>query len=316
MANPGPATHLASTHQPLPGQPEQTVHVLVQVVDMKSFVLDLQVPTYLPARDLTQRVARDAGLNAYWPDGRRRLFWLRARGRLLGDNENLGDLGVVNNELVYLLPEPPAGEVLEQQPDYPPNRGYAGKGTLTIVAALFGVMAWAVGWGLALLVQRNLWTLLLPGLAQGLLTVSLSRHLWGGRGRQVRVIGTALVLYLLIFVLVFLPSVLTGESVTRVYAQSVPGFVTGMVGALFGWLAWWGAVEPLPAEAPRAAVDVQAAEVPMVPCGICGGGVSPDVLQHCVHRCGQTFHKGCYQARMSVYRGDPRFCGICNARVG
>ena len=49
----------------------QVVTVRVQVVDMQPFTLDLQVPTYLPARDLTQRIARDAGLNAYWTDGRR-----------------------------------------------------------------------------------------------------------------------------------------------------------------------------------------------------------------------------------------------------
>jgi uncharacterized ubiquitin-like protein YukD len=309
--------HGAPTHQPLPGQPDQTVHVLVQIIDMKSFMLDLQVPNYLPARDLTQRVARDAGLNAYWPDGTRRLYWLRARGRLLTDNETLGDLGVVNNELVYLLPEPPRGSgVLEQNPDYPETRGYLGKGTLTLVAALFGVMLWAVGWGVALLAHRNLWTIVLPGLAQGLLLVSFARHLWGGRGNAVRIAATAVVLYTLIFVLVFLPSVLAGEPVGQVYAESMPGFITGLVGVLMGWLAWWGPVEPLPVTAPRQVVEEQAASVALVPCGICGGGVAPDVLQECVHRCGQTFHKGCYQARMSVYRGDPRFCGVCNARVG
>ena len=87
----------------------QTVTVRVQVVDMKPFLLDLTVPTYLPARDLTQRIARDAGLDAYWQDGRRRLYWLRARGRLMNESETLSDLGVINSELVYLLPEPPAG---------------------------------------------------------------------------------------------------------------------------------------------------------------------------------------------------------------
>ena len=120
---------------------QQTVSVRVQVVDMNSFTLDLRVPTYLPAKDLTQRVARDAGLDAYWPDGKRRLYWLRARGRLLQDNENLGDLAVINGELVYLLPQPPAGSgVLEQPPDYPENRGYAGKGTLALVGSVLGVV--------------------------------------------------------------------------------------------------------------------------------------------------------------------------------
>ena len=47
----------------------QTVTVRVQVIDMESFTLDLRVPNYLPARDLTQRIARDAGLEAHWADG-------------------------------------------------------------------------------------------------------------------------------------------------------------------------------------------------------------------------------------------------------
>ncbi|MEC8424617.1 MAG: EsaB/YukD family protein, partial [Myxococcota bacterium] len=122
-----------------PQQPQvqQTVRVRVQVIDLESFTLDLIVPTYLPARDLTQRVARDAGLEAYWPDGRRRLYWLRARGRLLGDEDKLEQLGVVDGELVYLLPEPPSGSgVVEQTPDHPENRGYAGKGVFALLGSI------------------------------------------------------------------------------------------------------------------------------------------------------------------------------------
>ena len=156
-------------------QPDQTVQVRVQVVDMDSFLLDLQVPTYLPARDLTHRVAQDAGLGAFWEDGRRRLYWLRARGRLLREDETLGDLGVVNGELVYLLPEPPAGSgVMEQIPDYPKTQGYAGKGNLAIVGSILGVLAWAAAWGAALTVERTSWTVILPGLAMGLFCLSLS----------------------------------------------------------------------------------------------------------------------------------------------
>jgi uncharacterized ubiquitin-like protein YukD len=301
----------------LPGQPENTVQIRVQVVDMQSFTLDLQVPNYLPARDLTQRVARDAGLNSYWPDGRRRSYWLRARGRLLGDDEKLQDLGVINNELVYLLPEPPAGAgVEEQRPDYPENKGYAGKGLLNLAGAMFGVMVWAAGWGFALTLDRGLAIVVLPGLAQGFLMVSFSRHLWGGAGSQARVAAVALLLYLLVCVLVFLPSVVGGEAVGSVYASAIPGFIAGIVGVLFGWLAWWGAVEPLPKLAPLAVASSQEVAVEVVPCGICGGGATPDVRCDCPHRCGQTFHKGCHAARVAVYRGDPRFCAVCNARVG
>ena len=54
---------------PYAPQDAQTVPVHVQVIDLDPFALDMVVPTYLPASDLTQRVARDAGLGAYWPDG-------------------------------------------------------------------------------------------------------------------------------------------------------------------------------------------------------------------------------------------------------
>lgn len=296
-------------------QPQQTVQVRVQVIDLNSFTLDLQVPTYLPARDLTHRVAQDAGLGAFWPDGRRRLYWLRARGRLLQEHETLGDIGVVNHELVYLLPEPPAGSgVEEQKPEYPENKGYAGKGWLAILGATGGVALWGLAWGLALTVERTSATVMLPGLAMGLFTLSLSRHLWGGRADDLRVPLTAIVLFLLVFILVFLPGVAAGEAVTLVFSESVSGFVLGMVGVFVGWLAWWGAVEPLPETTAAAAIEEQA--VVEVPCGICGQGVTPDVRADCMHGCGQTFHTGCYQARQAVYRGDARFCVVCSRRVG
>lgn len=296
---------------------QQTVQVRVQVIDMNSFTLDLRVPTYLPARDLTQRIARDAGLDAYWPDGRRRLYWLRARGRLLQDNENLGDLGVINGELVYLLPEPPAGSgVLEQPPDYPENRGYAGKGTVTLLGSVLTVILWALGWGAALSVERSAWTILLPGLGMGLLCCSFARHAWGGQGSAPRVAVTGLVLFLFVLVLTFLaPVLINGEDWRAVYSESVSGLITGMIGVMVGWLAWWGPVEPLPALNLQQAAPV--AEVAaVVPCGLCGGNVTVDVRMECVYGCGRYFHVGCHKAKMSVYRGDPRMCGVCNARVG
>jgi uncharacterized ubiquitin-like protein YukD len=296
-------------------QPQQTVHVRVQVIDMKSFVLDLQVPTYLPARDLTQRVARDAGLDAFWPDGKRRLYWLRARGRLLQDNETLADLGVIDRELVYLLPEPPAGSgVLEQVPEYPENRGYAGKGTLALIGAIGLLVVWAAGWGAALVVERSLSTVMLPGLGMGFLCIAVARHMWGGQGSRPRVPVVAIALFLMFFVLVFLPPVLKGERAAIVYTDSVAGLITGLIGIFVGWLAWWGGVEPLPPAQPKAVVE-QARAVVMVPCAICGLDVSPDVRADCGYGCGKAFHKGCYQARLAVYRGDKRFCAVCNTRV-
>jgi uncharacterized ubiquitin-like protein YukD len=296
---------------------QNVVQLRVQVIDMKSFTLDLQVPTYLPARDLTQRVARDAGLDSHWDDGRRRLYWLRARGRLLGDDEKLSDLGVINGELVYLLPEPPAGSgVMEQPPDYPETHDYAGAGTLALLGSLTLVLAWAGGWGLALAQDRSIWVVTLPGLAMGLFCTSFARHAWGGRGNQLRIVATGLVLQLMITLIAFLAPVLLNEGlpVLTVYQESVPGLILGMLGVFIGWLAWWGGVEPLP---PKQVLRVeQAAQVATtVPCGICGLPVEPKVRVECVHVCGQYFHGGCYKAKTAVYRGDPSKCAVCTRRV-
>ena len=300
-----------------PGQPEQTVRVRVQVIDMQPQLLQLQLPTYLPTRDITQRIARDAGLPAHWEDKRRRLYWIEARGRLLGEDETLAQVGIVNHELLYLLPEPPVQDgVLEQPPDYPENRGYAGKGLGAVVANLSVLLVWAVAWGLALLMERNIWVVTLPGLATGLFSVSLSRHMWGGQGSQPRIMFTAVPIFVLVFVVVFLPSVLSEgiDHVTTVYRESVAGFVTGLVGIFMGWLAWWGAVEPLPAKGQKVELAATTSTV-KVNCAICQGDVTPEVRVDCPYNCGHIFHSGCHQARLAVHRGDPRFCAVCNARV-
>ena len=103
-------------------------------------------------------------------------------------------------------------------------------------------------------------------------------------------------------------------SAGELFGDMAPGLISGMVGVFVGWLAWWGAVEPLP-EQRKVAAEEGPAEVAAVPCGICRGGVTPDVRQDCPYSCGQSFHVGCHRARVSVYRGDPGFCPICNARV-
>jgi hypothetical protein len=301
----------------MPGQPEQTVRVRVQVIDMQPQLLQLQLPTYLPTRDITQRIARDAGLDAHWGDKRRRLYWIEARGRLLGEDETLAQVGIVNHELLYLLPEPPAQEgVLEQAPEYPENRGYAGKGIAAVAASLLVLLLWAVGWGLALLMERSLLAVTLPGLATGLFSVSLARHMWGGQGSQPRIVYTAVPIFVLVFVVVFLPSVLAEglDHMMIVYRESVAGFVTGLVGIFMGWLAWWGAVEALPAVEKKLEMANTAAIV-TAPCAICQQDVTPDVRTDCPYGCGHIFHSGCHQARLAVHRGDPRFCAVCNARV-
>lgn len=292
------------------------VNLRVQVIAMKSFTLDLQVPTYLPARDLTQRVARDAGLDAFWPDGRRRLYWLRARGRLLRDDERLSDLGVVNAELVYLLPEPPSGSgVQEQEPEYPVNQGYAGAGLPALVGALALVVGWAVLWGVALGTARSLWVTSLPGLALGLFCTSLARHAWGGRGTQLRIAVTALVLVLFLSVVaVAAPILFSGQDPVDMYWQGAPGIILGMIGVFIAWLAWWGGVEPLPTTR-QEAQTAQAQVAALVNCGICGLGVEQSVRVECAHACGQHFHQGCHRAKTSVYRGDASKCAVCGKKV-
>ena len=297
-------------------QDAQTVTVRVQVVDMQPFTLDLQVPTYLPARDLTQRIARDAGLEAYWQDGRRRLYWLRARGRLVGDQECLSDLAVVNGELVYLLPEPPASSgVMERPPNYPKNHGYQAKGTIALLGTLFGTFLWTVAWGVALGELRNNYTVALPAAALGLITTSFARHAWGGQGNRARVAFTSVSVLLPCVVLALVIAMyISGDALTEVYRETAAGLIFGLVGVMTGWLAWWGAVEPLPI---RNTVIEETVEegAAVVACALCGQNVLPDVRTECPNGCGAFFHTGCYRARVSVLPHGESPCPVCSAVV-
>ena len=294
-----------------------TVTVRVQVIDLNSFTLDLQVPTYLPARDLTQRIARDAGLEAHWSDGRRRLYWLRARGRLLDDSERLAELGVIDGELVYLLPEPPANSgVVEQAPDYPKNQGYAGKGTIALMASGAGVLVWSTGWGIALSEVRNQWTVVLPGIALGLMCATFARHAWGGTGNRPRVAITAIVALIPAALWTLTLGTLLGIDPFRtVYTETVGGLIFSFVGVMVGWLAWWGAVEPLDDSLLGGEEAAAEEAVAVVQCAICGLDVKSDVRTECPYACGRYFHSGCYRARLSVYRGEPTQCAICNVQI-
>jgi len=298
-------------------QGQKTVTVRVQVIDMKSFTLDLQVPNYLPARDLTQRIARDAGLEAHWPDGRRRLYWLRARGRLIGEEEKLSDLGVIDGELVYLLPEPPTGSgVLEQSPDFPENRGYPASSTLKLVVSMSILLIWSAGWGTAISEMINNWTVLIPGLAVGLMCTSFARLAWGGRGHSPRVAVTAVVVLLPVLGMAVAIAVALGdlgfEDTSR---EMAPGVLMALVGVMCGWLAWWGAVEPLIPLAQGSAEEGTTEDVALVPCGICGQGVKDDVRVACGYGCGRFFHSGCQRARQAVYTGDSTHCAVCDMKL-
>jgi len=286
-----------------------TVPVHVQVIDLEPFALDMVVPTYLPARDLTQRVARDAGLGAYWEDGTRRNFYLRARGRLMEEEEKLEDLGVVPHELLHLLPEPPEGSGLEERPpEYPPNRGYAGAGNLNAVTGLVTVLLWTGAWAVAISASQNPLVGLLPGIGLALLSTSFARHLWGGLGSSVKVPVTGVGLFLPLLVLACIPSILIGVAdLAGIALVAGPAFIGGVLGVMLAWLAWYGAVEPLPQVTLKQVKEAEA--LITYPCGICGGAVTQDIKADCRFGCGQVFHDGCYRAKESL--AGAAGCGVC-----
>jgi hypothetical protein len=288
-----------------------TVPVHVQVIDMEPFALDMIVPTYLAASDLTQRVARDAGLGAFWDDGTRRLFYLRARGRLLGDEEKLEDLGVVPHELLHLLPQPPEGSGVEERPpEYPPNQGYAGAGNLNVAGGSMIILGWTAVWAVALTVEQSVTLGLLPGVGLSLLVTSFARHLWGGVGSAIKIPLTAMTLFVPLLVLAAVPAVVSGASFQTLGLTLAAAFISGLFGIMLGWLAWYGAVEPLPNVTKKQVQEAAAAVT--YPCGICGGQVTQDVKVDCRFGCGQVFHDGCYRAKEALASGDG--CGVCGFR--
>ncbi|MFT5585467.1 MAG: hypothetical protein ACI9VR_003059 [Cognaticolwellia sp.] len=301
--------------QPLSAAQAHTVHVRVQVIDVEARTLDLTLPAYLPAGDLTQRVARDAGLPDYWPDGHRREYWLRARGRVLLPKETLEDLGVVRQELLHLLPVPmDMSQVFENYPEYPETRGYGAKGWPALMSSAFFLILWIVGWGLAMSASSTLWVTCLPAFSLGLLSVSLARHIFGGEGWRSRVAAVGLGIAVASLLPAFGFAFLMGAEPSALQVQGAIGMGFSLAGVLFGWLAWWGAVEPLE-RLPAPVKVIQANEV-VHTCAICNGQIELSVLSECQYRCGRVFHSGCYSARIAVYRGDPNNCGICGVQVG
>lgn len=285
--------------------------VRVQVIDLQPFSLDLVIPTYLPVRDLTQRMARDAGLGGYWPDGTRREYWLRARGRLLQPEEKLQELGIVPHELLHLLPQPPAGSGLEERtPEYPPNLGYAAAGNVNVALGLLGVVVWSGAWSVLLANTPGLVAGLVPGTGLSLLCTSLSRHLWGGLGSQIRIPVTAYLMYVPLLLVAGVPALAIGAVSSDLALALGSAFIGGALGILLGWLAWYGAVEPLPAVAPKEAKEAE--ERVTWPCGICGGPVTIDVRANCAFGCGRVFHQGCYAAKNALVDAEGnKSCAVC-----
>jgi hypothetical protein len=297
----------------MPPGDAQTVQVRVQVIDMEPFALDLVLPTYIPARDLTQRVARDAGLGAFWEDGTRRLFWLRARGRVVTDEEKLEVFSPVPGELLHLLPQPPIGSaVAERPPEYPEMHGYAGAGWINVVTTLIGLLVWSIAWGLLLMVNCTPFTGILPGLGLATISTSFARHIWGGAGDQIRIPATAVVVFGLFTLIAVIPPAIIAWVDPKLLAIAVlPALFLGLGAVLMTWLAWFGAVEPIKRETVQIArMQTQEASAALV-CAICNQVIDADVKTDCMFKCGRVFHSGCYRARQgSNATGQCLICGF------
>lgn len=290
-----------------------TVQIRVQVVDVDPAALDMIVPTYIAAKDLSQRIARDANLGAYWPDGTRRDFWIRARGRILNEEEKLDDLGVVNGELLHILPQPPANSgVIERPPELPPKNSQSLLRNIRMVRTVIMLFGFALAWAIGLSVGPTLLTVFIPALAAGILSTTLSRHFFGPPGSSMRIPALGAGLYVFVLVAAFLPALISADSLVYPLIMAVLGVFAGLVGVVMGWLAWYGAVEPLP-EARIEKMTQQLQEVREAPCGLCQQPVDlsdPSVRLDCVFGCGQVFHSGCYKARQAVSReGTCAACG-------
>jgi uncharacterized ubiquitin-like protein YukD len=301
-----------------------TVAVRVQVIDVVPLALDLVIPNYLPARDLTQRIAVDAQLGAYRGDGTRRGFQLRARGRVLADDERLVDLGVGDGELLQLLPEPPDNHVVEREPEYPITHPYVGAGWGNVLSGLLSLSLWTAGWAVALTAIPSLMLSwggtarvavlgVLPALGLALLATSFARHLLGGDGKRWVIPVLGLAVFAPLVVVAVVPAALLGVAPGALAVAVGLAAGAGIFGVMLGWLAWYGAVEPLPP--PKVAVSgAVGPAVVTVPCAICGGPVTPDVLAGCRFGCGRAFHVGCIKARESVSTGSA--CAVCGFQPG
>ena len=158
----------------------------------------------------------------------------------------------------------------------------------------------------------GLLTTLIPAIAAGVLATTVARHFFGPPGSAIRIPAVGAIVYLVVLVLVFVPALISSEEVVYPLIMSVVGLLAGMVGVVMGWLAWYGAVEPLPEERIEKMAQ-QFQEVREAPCGLCQQPVDladASVRFDCVFGCGQVFHSGCYKARQAVSReGTCAACG-------
>ena len=289
---------------------QNTVLLRVQVIDMEPKKLDLRLPIFLKASDVSQRIAREAGLQAFWPDNTRKLYALRARGRLLHPNETLGDLRIMDNELLYILPQIRSNTLKEQFPEYPEETNYAAGALSILCIQIFFIFFLSVNWGLSITEQFHWAAQLFPSLSIGVLCIAFARHAWGGKAMRTKVVLSAFVLYLMALVSCFLVSLVvpTEEGFLN---RMFPGVITGIVAMLIGWMSWWGAVEAL---VRKKVEQKQETNKPVNHrCGVCGGTIAKNVLKYSPC-CRRYFHTGCYIAAQDAYRGPIGFCPVCKRR--
>ena len=287
-----------------------TVQIRVQVVDVDPAALDMIVPTYIAAKDLSQRIARDANLGAYWPDGSRRDFWIRARGRILNSEEKLDELGVVNGELIHISRSLRPIQAIERPPELLPKTNQGMIRNLRMVRAALMLFGFAVAWGIGLSVGPGLLTTLIPAIAAGVLATTVARHFLVLRGAPFDSAVGAIV-YLVVLVLVFVPALISSEEGVSTHRERCgPARRNGW--RCHGMAGLVRAVEPLPEERIEKMAQ-QLQEVREAPCGLCQQPVDladASVRFDCVFGCGQVFHSGCYKARQAVSReGTCAACG-------
>jgi uncharacterized ubiquitin-like protein YukD len=290
-----------------------TVQVRIQVVDVDPAALDMIVPTYIAAKDLSQRIARDANLGAYWPDGTRREFWIRARGRILGGEEKLDQLGVLNGELLHILPQPPANSgVIERPPDLPSGQNNKFLSSLRLTRSVVAVLCFVGIWAIALSVGPVWYTTLVPAMALGLMVTTVSRHFWGAPGSAMKIPLIGALLFFGCLLVAFVPVFIGGGDWVQIGLMFFLAVFSGLTGVVVGWLGWYGAVEPLPRQQ-MAQLAQQIQEVREAPCGLCQQPVDLadfSIRLDCQFACGQVFHSGCYRAREAISReGSCAACG-------
>lgn len=292
-----------------------TVSIRVQVIDVESSTLELVVPTYIPAKDITQRIARDANLGAYWPDGTRRAYTLRARGRLLGPDERLDAFNIVPHELLHLLPQPPVPvEVIERPMDTRALRPQTGFDTGSIVLGFLFLVVFSVAWSVSLLESTSVLVGILPSLAIGMAASNFSRIVWGGSGPLWREPLTALLVFVLSVACAFIPLLIFVDWSLDASFQIGFTIVGGLFGLVVGWIVNRGGVEPLPplskAAMTHEAATHQVASTMSHHCGLCQTPVAANVMTGCPRGCDKKFHSGCLGSiTLTVEGAQCTFCG-------